>query len=189
MIGVALTAFAVVFLAELGDKTQLVALGFGARGRLSHVVAGVVAAYVITTSLSVLAGQLLGSVLESGVINVIGGVLFLVFGLAALRGTDDDDEMNEGPAAAQRSALSFVFSVCAAMVIAELGDKTMLATATLAARGDAVAVWIGSFAGITGAGLVGVAVGRLVGKRLPQRALRIGSGLLFIVFGLLLLFG
>jgi putative Ca2+/H+ antiporter (TMEM165/GDT1 family) len=71
--------------------------------------------------------------------------------------------------------------------VAELGDKTMLATATLAAQGNPVLVWVGATAGIVLAGALGVLLGRWFGARLPERATRIGSAVLFAVFGLVLL--
>jgi Ca2+/H+ antiporter, TMEM165/GDT1 family len=80
-----------------------------------------------------------------------------------------------------------VLSVAAAMFVAELGDKTMLATATLAAQGNPVLVWIGATVGIILSGFVGVFVGRATGARLPERAIRIGSSVLFAAFGVALI--
>jgi len=78
-------------------------------------------------------------------------------------------------------------SVAVAVFVAELGDKTQLATATLAAQGPPVLVWIGATIGIIAAGAVGVVVGRFIGARLPERATRIGSAVLFAVFGVALI--
>lgn len=78
------------------------------------------------------------------------------------------------------AALGLVF-------VAELGDKTMLTTATLAAQGNPVLVWIGATVGIILSGAVGVLVGRATGTKLPERAIRIGSSALFAVFGVVLL--
>jgi putative Ca2+/H+ antiporter (TMEM165/GDT1 family) len=78
------------------------------------------------------------------------------------------------------AALGLVF-------LAELGDKTQLATATLAAQGHPALVWIGATIGITLAGAVGVLVGRATGARLPERAIRIGSSALFAIFGVVLI--
>jgi putative Ca2+/H+ antiporter (TMEM165/GDT1 family) len=77
--------------------------------------------------------------------------------------------------------------MAAAIFVAELGDKTMLATATLAAKENPVLVWFGATAGIVLAGTVGVLLGRAFGARLPPRATQIGSAVLFTVFGLVLL--
>src|SRR5918994_2311953 len=92
-------ALGIVFLAELGDKTQLVALGFGARYRLTTVLAGVAAGYMASMLLSVVIGGLLGAALPTNAISIGGGVLFVVFAIISLRaaraaddGSDDQDE-------------------------------------------------------------------------------------------------
>jgi len=178
-----LAALGLVFVAELGDKTQLVALGFGARHRLAPVLAGVTLAYMATNLLSVLAGGLLGATLPTRAIGLGGGVLFLGFAAWTLwHGGEDDD--GESVTTGDRSV---VLSVAAAMFVAELGDKTMLATATLAAQGSPVLVWIGATIGIILSGALGVLLGRVFGARLPERATRIGSAVLFAVFGLALI--
>lgn len=178
-----LAALGLVFIAELGDKTQLVALGFGARHRLAPVITGVVIAYMATNLLSVVVGGLLGATLPTRAIGLGGGVLFLGFAAWTLW-NDDDEEDEEGATTGHRS---IVLSVATAMFIAELGDKTMLATATLAAQGNPVLVWIGATIGIVLAGTLGVLLGRVFGARLPERATRIGSAVLFAVFGVALI--
>jgi Ca2+/H+ antiporter, TMEM165/GDT1 family len=179
-----LAALALVFVAELGDKTQLVALGFGARHRLGPVLAGVTAAYMATNLLSVIVGGLLGATFPTRAVGLGGGVLFLAFAAWTLwhgeADEDDDDAMATGRG-------SVVLSVATAMFVAELGDKTMLATATLAAQGNPVLVWIGATIGIVLSGALGVLLGRAAGARLPERATRIGSAVLFAAFGLALI--
>lgn len=177
-------ALGLVFVAELGDKTQLVALGFGARHRLVPVLTGVTIAYMATNLLSVVVGGLLGATLPSRAIGLGGGVLFLAFAAWTLRSGDDDGDDSGAATASHRSV---VMSVATAMFIAELGDKTMLATATLAAKGNPVLVWIGATVGIILAGALGVLLGRTFGARLPERATRIGSAVLFAAFGLALI--
>ena len=178
-----LAALGLVFVAELGDKTQLVALGFGARHRLAPVLTGVVIAYMATNLLSVVVGGLLGATLPTRAIGLGGGVMFLGFAAWTLW-KGDGDEDDEGSTTSQGS---IVLSVATAMFVAELGDKTMLATATLAAQGNPVLVWIGATIGIILSGTLGVLLGRVFGARLPERATRIGSAVLFAVFGLVLI--
>jgi len=181
-----LAALGLVFVAELGDKTQLVALGFGARHRLAPVLAGVTAAYMATILLSVTVGGLLGAALPTRALGLGGGALFLGFAAWTLRQHDHGGpDGGEGvpPAAGTRS---IALSVAGAMFVAELGDKTMLATAALAAQGRPVLVWIGATAGITLAGVLGVLLGRALGSRLPERATRVGSAALLAGFGVAL---
>jgi putative Ca2+/H+ antiporter (TMEM165/GDT1 family) len=177
-------ALGVVFVAELGDKTQLVALSFGARHRLAPVLAGVVAAYMATNLLSVIVGGLLGATLPTRAIGLAGGVLFLAFAAWTLWGGGDEDEVAEDEGEGEASSgVAVVASVATAMFVAELGDKTMLATATLAAKANPVLVWFGATIGIILAGALGVLLGRWFGARLPERVTRIGSAVLFAAFG------
>lgn len=186
--GTLLTAVGIVFLAELGDKTQLVALGLGARHRLGPVLAGVALGYAATNLLSVVVGGLLGAALPTRAIGIGGGLLFVGFAGWTLRGHDDGSDGaigNEGAPGLPWPRV--VASVAGTMFVAELGDKTMLATATLAAQGNPVLVWIGATIGITASGAVGVFIGRSMGNRLPERFTRIGSSVLFAVFGVVLI--
>jgi len=178
-----LVAFGVVFLAELGDKTQLVALSLATRYRTVTVLLGITIAYAITNGISVVIGGLLGAALPTTAIAVGGGIAFLGFAWWTWRGADDHDDTD----AASLGGRSVLASIVTAMVVAELGDKTMLATATLAARDAPLFTWIGATAGITASGTVAVVVGRLLGDRLPRRTTRLGAAVLFAVFGVLLL--
>ena len=204
--GSLLAAMGLVFVAELGDKTQLVALGFGARHRIGPVLVGMAIAYAVANLLAVVVGGLLGAALPTRAIGLVGGVLFLGFAAWSLRSDDNDAGDGGGDSSAggadsgadgavgdaggsadgampSRPARAVVVSVAVAVFVAELGDKTQLATATLAAQGPPVLVWIGATIGIIAAGAVGVVVGRLIGARLPERATRIGSAVLFAAFG------
>jgi putative Ca2+/H+ antiporter (TMEM165/GDT1 family) len=185
------SAFVVVFVAELGDKTQLVALGFGARYRLSWVLTGIGLAYLATNLLSVSIGALLGAVVPDTAVRLVGGVLFIGFAAWTLRDTGDDEadlqEPTDATVASGQSPTRVVGGVAVAMFIAELGDKTMLATATLASTQNPVLVWVGATAGIFLAGALGAIVGRAIGDRIAQRWVRVGSAVLFAVFGVALI--
>jgi Ca2+/H+ antiporter, TMEM165/GDT1 family len=183
-------AAGLVFIAELGDKTQLVALGFGARHRLGPVLVGVTIGYALVNLLSVAVGGVLGVAFPERAVRIGGGVLFLAFAVWTLRsgaGADDDAPGIEGTEPVVRGSWGLIASVAGAMFVAELGDKTMLATATLASQGSPVLVWVGATIGIVASGALGVVIGRTVGRRLPERVTRYVSAGLFAVFGIGLL--
>ncbi|WP_436792982.1 TMEM165/GDT1 family protein [Actinospongicola halichondriae] len=184
--GTLIAAMGIVFLAELGDKTQLVALGLGARHRLGPVLVGMTLGYAATNLLSVVVGGLLGAALPTRPLGIGGGLLFLAFAAWTLRADDEEDD-DDASTATSVSWLRVVASVAGTMFVAELGDKTMLATATLAAQGNPLLVWIGATLGITASGAVGVFVGRSMGTRLPERVTRLGSAALFAAFGVVLI--
>jgi Ca2+/H+ antiporter, TMEM165/GDT1 family len=179
-------ALGLVFIAEMGDKTQLVALGFGARHRLSQVLLGIAVAFAATSLIGVVVGGVLGANLPSRAIGIGGGVLFLLFAIWTLRSGDEMDDVSTSVQPARRGGAVWM-TVAAGVFVAELGDKTMLATATLAADGSPVLVWIGSTIGAASASALGAVVGRGAGARLPQRAIRYASASLFAIAGLVLI--
>lgn len=176
-------AFGVVFLAELGDKTQLLALGFGARHRLRLVALGLAFGYGIANVVATVVGALLGAALPERPIGIAAGILFLGFAVWTLRG-DGDEGDDETPS---RVAGGVVMSIALSIAIAEMGDKTQLATAALAARNQPVGTWIGATAGATAAGLVGAVFGQRIGRHLSDDVLRYASAALFALFGVILL--
>jgi putative Ca2+/H+ antiporter (TMEM165/GDT1 family) len=185
------SALALVFVAELGDKTQLVALGLGARHRVVPVLVGMAIGYGAANLVAVVVGGALGAALPSRTVGIAGAALFLGFAVWTLFGSGDDDDGGDAgdgrgaqPATLTRAV---VVSAAVAMFVAEFGDKTQLATLTLAAQGNPVLVWVGATVGVLAAGAVGVLAGRTVGSRLSGRATRIGSAALFAIFGIVLL--
>ena len=84
-LGAILVAFGVVFVAELGDKTQLLALNFGARNPLRVVIAGLMLGFAAAGAVAALVGGLLGAALPDRALAIGGGIVFLVFAALALR--------------------------------------------------------------------------------------------------------
>jgi Ca2+/H+ antiporter, TMEM165/GDT1 family len=173
-------AFGLVFVAELGDKTQLVALSLASRYRPLPVLVGLALAHAVAQGVAVLVGGLLGAALPTTAISIGAGILFLGFAVWVLRSEEDDDDV-------EIDGRSVVVTVAVAIFIAELGDKTMLASATLAAQGNPVLVWMGGTAGVIAAGVVAIALGRSLGARLPAHVIRYVAAGLFALFGLALL--
>jgi putative Ca2+/H+ antiporter (TMEM165/GDT1 family) len=179
------SALGLVFVAELGDKTQLVAMSFGARYRFRQVAIGLLLAYVVSSGLAAVVGGLLGAALPERALAIGGGIAFLLFALLALRG--DDEAVRETEALPPTRWRSPAAVVAVSVTIAELGDKTQLTTATLAAQNSPLLTWIGATLGLLAAGLLGAVVGRALGDRLPARALRYVSAGLFAVVGVILI--
>lgn len=174
----------VIFVAELGDKSQLMALAFAARYKALPVLIGITIATAFVHAFSVLVGAVVGAQLPTHTISIVAGVAFLAFGAWTLRG----DELDEDEAArASRSTHSAVAAASVAFFLAELGDKTMLATITLATREGVFGTWAGSTIGMVAADALAIVVGRHLGARLPERAIKIGAATLFFVFGVLLI--
>lgn len=179
----ALTAFAVVFVAEFGDRTQLLLLALATRHRAAPVVGGLLVGYGLMTVVAVALGAAIGAALPETVVHVGSGLVFLAFAAWTLLGGEDEDEdhVDDRP---QRHPLALLASIAGAIMLSELGDKSMIATATLAADGDPLPVWLGATAGILSAGGIGVVAGRLLADRLRPDVLRWASAGLFTLFGI-----
>lgn len=158
---------------------------FAARYRALTVLIAITIATAIIHLMSVALGAVIGVALPTHVINIVAGVAFLGFATWTLRG----DELTEAEAAkaSQESQRSALLTVGVAFFIAELGDKTMLATITLASDNGLLGTWLGSTLGMVAADALAIVVGHVLGARLPQRAIRIGAAAVFVVVGILLI--
>ena len=172
-------AFGLVFLAEVGDKTQLVALTLATRFNSRVVLAGILAATLLVHVFSAALGGLFGELLPTAWIGFLAGLAFIGFGLWTLRG----DEADGGGAAAGRTRSPF-WLVTVTFFLAEVGDKTMLTTVTLAATLPFVPVWLGSTLGMVTSDAVAIWVGRALGARLPERMMKLAAAGVFLAFGL-----
>jgi putative Ca2+/H+ antiporter (TMEM165/GDT1 family) len=178
-----LASLSAVALAEIGDRTQLLLLTLAARHRrpgpiLAAMLVGTLASSVLAASI----GERLGSALNPRVVNLLVGVSLIAMALWALK-----------PEAAPEAGLSrpsrgLFWSTLVSFLIAEMGDKTQLATAVLAAAyHNVAAVVAGSSLGIALACVPAVLIGQALSARLPLRAIRVVSSLLFLGLGVLFL--
>jgi len=180
-------AFGVVFLAEMGDKTQLMVLAFSTRHRALPVILGVVTATALMMAASVLLGAAIGAIVPAQMALLLGGVAFLLFAAWTLVSGEDEDETAPAAGKTGRSVARSALVVGSAFAIAELGDKSMLATLTLAAQAQPVATWAGATLAMTTLSLAAIVVGRQIGTRLPHRLIRLFAAAVFAIFGVLLL--
>jgi len=179
-----LLSFGIIFVAELGDKSQLMAMTFAARYKTLTVIIGITAATAVVHAVSVGVGAVVGGVLPTKPINIIAGLAFLAFAAWTIRGDKlSEDEENKS----SRVGRSVLLAVAGAFFLAELGDKTMLATITLATTEGAFGTWLGSTLGMVAADALAIVVGKALGSRLPERVIAIGAAVLFVIFGLLLI--
>ena len=188
-LGAAALAFGAIFVAEFGDKSQLLILAFATRYAARPVILGVILAAAIIQGVSVGLGAFMGAALPTAAVATISGICFLAVAAWTLRAEDDEGSAANAIGARRLAGLGLVLTVAGTFILSELGDKTMLATFALAATQGALPTWIGSTAGEVAANLVAVAVGRQVGHRLSARMVRIGSAALFAVAGVAVLLG
>jgi Ca2+/H+ antiporter, TMEM165/GDT1 family len=174
----------VVFLAELGDRSQLITIAYALRYRWWVVLTGVAFAAFGVHGVSVAIGHFLGASLPARPIAFASALAFLAFAAWSWREARTTDET---VSTTKEPRLAFL-AVVSSFALAEMSDKTSLATVTLASDHDWTGVWIGSTLGMVLADGVAIGAGTLLHQRLPEKLLHILASLLFLMFGLWMLF-
>ena len=171
-------SFVVVALAEMGDKTQLIAFSLASRYRRPWVVMlGILLATLANHALAASVGVWLAATVSERVLAIVLGLGFLAFGVWTLfpnRAPELREQRRWGPLA----------STAAAFFLAEMGDKTQLATVALAARyGAPVAVTAGTTAGMLVSDGLAVFAGTWLGDVVPMGLIRAVAATLFFLYG------
>jgi putative Ca2+/H+ antiporter (TMEM165/GDT1 family) len=177
-------SFGVILLAELGDKSQLMALAFASRYRARTVLVAITAATLLVHAGSVLLGATVATALPTGAIQVVAGLALFAFAAWTLRGDTLGEDDERRAAQAGRWA---VVTIGTAFFLAELGDKTMLATITLATTEEPWGTWLGSTAGMVAADAIAIVIGAVLGSRMPERTVKVVAAVAFVVFGVFLI--
>lgn len=179
-----LASLPLILIAEMGDKTQLLALALSTRfKRATPIIAGITLATLLNHAASAWLGQFMAGQLGSALFERGIAISFIVLGLWMLKA----DEAPETPKKLWK--LGPFLATLIAFSIAEIGDKTQLATVSLAATYHSVFwVTLGTTTGMLLANIPIVFLGKKLLSRLPMERLHVIAALLFIFFGALQLY-
>ncbi len=174
-----IASFVFVFLAEIADKTQLLAMAFAAKYRADKVILAVFFATLLNHSLAVAVGKFLTVVVPMEIISFVAAVSFIFFGLWTIRGDELEGEDKK------ISKFGPILTVGIVFFIAEMGDKTQLSTISLAVRYQNVFnVLMGTTLGMVVADAFGIIIGVVMHKHIPEKTVKWISAGIFILFGL-----
>ena len=173
------------FIAEMGDKTQLMLIGLTSKYKVRDIAIGTLVAILVLNALAILAGGFLNQILNRWLFAVkfAAAAAFLYFSFSTLLKKEDDEE--EGGESKIRFAPLAVFCT---FFMAELGDKTQLTAVTFGANyglANAVIVWLACVIGFFLADFLGMLAGLLLKKKSPEKVLKYLSFTLFLIFGIL----
>lgn len=179
--------FLTEFIAEMGDKTQLMLIALTSKYKLKDIILGTAAAILVLNGLAVLAGGLVSEFIPDWLIKTIAALAFLYFAASTIAGDADDEGEEEG-----KSKIKFApLAVFCTFFVAELGDKTQLTAITFGANegmGAALIVWLGSSLGLFAADILGMLVGYLLKSKVPEGLLNTLAFAIFSVFGVYTLY-
>mgnify|MGYP001815590027 FL=1 len=177
-------SFAIIFLAEMGDKSQLMSLAFATRYRAATVLVAITASTLLLNAGSVIVGATIAMALPTEPIQVVAGIVFLAFAAWTVRGDGSDEEDADST---PRSGGWALLAIGTAFFLAEFGDKTMLAAITLATTEEPLGVWLGATFGMVAANAIAGAIGAAIGTRVPERWIKLFAAGAFVLFGVVLM--
>jgi putative Ca2+/H+ antiporter (TMEM165/GDT1 family) len=173
-----IASFLFVVLAEMGDKTQLLAMAFATRYPAYKVLIAVFIATLVNHALAVMVGHFLTVVIPLEIISLIASISFIVFGLWTIRGDKLEGEAD------RKSRFGPIVTVAIAFFLAEMGDKTQLATISLAVEyRDMAYVLMGTTLGMVVADAIGIGVGVVMQKHIPEKVIKWVAAAVFTAFG------
>jgi putative Ca2+/H+ antiporter (TMEM165/GDT1 family) len=179
-----LVAFGTVFIAELPDKTMVASLVLTTRYRRPLAVwVGVAAAFVLHVVLAVSIGSLLRELPDTPV-KLGVGTLFLIGGLVLLRGDGDDADADDAITAEADSFTKVAFTAASVVGLAEFGDLTQLATASIATQYSApIAVALGAWCALASVAALAVTAGKWIVKHVALHRVQRVAGVVFLGLG------
>jgi Ca2+/H+ antiporter, TMEM165/GDT1 family len=177
-------ALLLVVVAEMGDKTQLLAMAMASKYKAKQVLMGVLIATILNHALAVAVGSYLSSVIPMDVVKIVAAISFLAFGLWTIRGDKLDDEDNK------KVKFGPIITVAIAFFLAEMGDKTQLMTVTIAAENQQpLFILMGTTVGMLVADSIGILGGAWMCRHIPEIYIKWVAGIVFMFFGTMTLSG
>ena len=174
-----LQAFTLIFFAEMGDKSQILAMTFASRYKLRNVLIGISVGILLNHSLAVLIGYFIPELFNIEYLSLFAGVLFVLFGLASLNITEEIKDV-------KKSKVGVTITIALAIFIGELGDKTQLSTIILASETSyPLLILTTTVSAMILTSLLGIYIGIKFGSKIPELALKIASSFIFILFGII----
>lgn len=179
-----ITVLITVFIAEMGDKTQLMLIAMTSKYKVRDIILGTAAAILVLNGLAVAVGGALNQLLTSylWVVRLVACAAFFYFSVTSLLKDDDEEEAGD-------SKLSFApLAVFCTFFVAELGDKTQLASITFGvtdASGvyQGLVIWAGASIGLFAADMIGLLAGILLHGKTPDSFFKWLAFAIFAVFG------
>lgn len=181
-----LKVFLTEFIAEMGDKTQLMLIALTSKYKLKDIILGTGVAILVLNGLAVLAGGLVSEFIPDWVIKIVAALAFLYFAASTIAGDEDEEEENA------KSGIQFApLAVFCTFFVAELGDKTQLTAITFGANegmSAALIVWLACSLGLFAADILGMMVGYLLKSKTPDGLLKSLAFVIFSIFGVYTLY-
>lgn len=188
-----LVAFLLVFISELGDKTQLLVLSFSSKLKASTILIGVALGSFFSHGIAILFGSSIGLLDNSFIhdlLEIVTFLSFIVFGIFSFLPQKDEKENSKKDnfiMKLSKLGIGYILIIAFSIAIGELGDKTFLASIGLGISypNQKIFLIIGAILGMVISDLLAIIFGKFLTKKIPETLMQKLSGLLFIIFGII----
>jgi len=171
-------AFGFIFIAEMGDKSQILAIAFATKYDVKKVLLGIFLGAFLNHAIAVFLGNLFSHIIPIDSISIIAGLSFIIFAIWSLKLSDDEGTNKK------KTKYGPVITVASAFFIGELGDKTQFAAITLSASSEyPLYILIGTVSGMLVTGAIAIYIGIKLGSKIPDFFMKLGASIIFFVFG------
>lgn len=175
-----IASFLLAAVAELGDKTQLAVITLSSRSNALLVFTGAMLAFMVVAGIGVAIGDALTLVIPIPVIRIVSALLFLAYGIYAILLRNSEERFEK------INTSCTILSAFSMITLMELGDKTQLAVIALAAEYSIpILVYAGVIIAFTLVTWLGVLIGRTIIRLIPLKYVKLGSGIVFLLFGII----
>lgn len=185
-------SFILVFISELGDKTQLLVLSFSSKTKTKNILIGVAIGSLFSHGIAIAFGSTLGILNNphiQEIIKFITYITFILFGIFSFIsiGKTENDDSNKFIDKIINLKLNYTLIIAFSIIIGELGDKTFLASIGLGIQYPAykISLILGAILGMVISDLLAISFGKILLSKISDKKIKILSGILFILFGLL----
>lgn len=188
-----LIAFILVFISELGDKTQLLVLSFSAKLKVRTILLGVALGSLLSHGIAILFGGFLGNIENltfQYVLKIVTYLSFIVFGIITLvNSKNNTDTSPDSKKRSLKNSFSYILFIALTIAIGELGDKTFLASIGLGIEYPAYKILLisGAIMGMVISDLIAIVFGKILANKIPDSLMQKLSGILFLIFGVVCL--
>ena len=184
-------AFILIFVSELGDKTQFLVLSFSSKLKASTILLGVALGTFLSHGIAILFGSSIGLLeneLVHNMLQFITYISFIFFGILSFlpeKQNNENNKKNNFLMKLSKIGLGYILIIAISIAIGELGDKTFLASIGLGISypNSKLFLIIGSILGMVISNLFAILFGKFLSSKVPESLMHKISGLLFIIFG------
>lgn len=183
-------AFTLVFISELGDKTQLLALSFSSKLKISTILLGVALGSLFSHGLAILFGSFLGNIEDlkfQYFIKIITYISFIVFGIITLKPTNKGSDSKSRNKNSFKNNFQYILFIAFSIAVGEFGDKTFLASIGLGIQypNYKIMLILGAIFAMVASDLIAILFGKFLSKKVSEKTMQTFSGILFLIFGVI----